>query len=253
MLEDAVTGSPLAARPDFLPRNSVAEIHRRLRQQIVANEIAVGLELNQTQLAKTFGVSRGPVREALRMLQEEGLVEAERNLRSRVAPIHPEEVDAVYAQRILLEGLGVTITAPSLGGDEFEQGESYVATMVELQHNMDDYMKPHHDFHRLLISQLPPPLLATAEQFFTRTERYRRFYSANTAQSAVIAAAEHRHLLDACRSLDVKVAAKVLAEHYTRTARHVLAVLAPAYEPRAVRAALALFDSRPSYRPSVGP
>lgn len=233
---------PLASRPEFVTRNSVAEIHQRLRRQIVANQIAAGSELNQAQLAKVFGVSRGPVREALRMLQEEGLVEAERNLRPRVAPIHPEEVDAVYTQRVMLEALGVTITAPALGRDDIARGESYVAQMVELQHDMDGYMTPHHDFHLLLISQLPSPLLAMAERLFTRTERYRRFYSANTAQAVAIAAAEHRHLLDACRSRDVKVAAKVLAEHYTRTALHVLATLAPAYEPRAVRAALGLFD-----------
>jgi DNA-binding GntR family transcriptional regulator len=123
--------------------------------------------------------------------------------------------------------------------------------MLVLQHDMDDYMKPHQDFHRLLISQLPTRLLATAERLFSRTERYRRFYSAHTAQSAVIAAAEHRQLLEACRSRDAKLAAKVLAEHYTRTALHVLAVLAPGYEPRAVRAALAIFDSQPSRQPTV--
>jgi DNA-binding GntR family transcriptional regulator len=61
-----------------------------------------GTRLSQVALADQLGVSRTPLPEVLRMLQEEGLVEIEPNQRTRVAGLDPQELDDVYASRILL-------------------------------------------------------------------------------------------------------------------------------------------------------
>lgn len=222
-------------------RNAVAEIHRMLRGQIIANQLMAGTELNQAQLAKALGVSRGPVREALRMLQDEGLVEAQPNLRPRVAPINPEDVDSLYAQRILIEVLGVTLTVPRLSGSEVAEIARLCEETIRTRDDRDDaHRQVHHDFHRHLVTGLPQPLLATSQRLFSQTERYRRFHSDHTERSGTVSAAEHRRLAEACVKRDATDAAAALAEHYTRTSLHVLAMLAPDYEPRAVRAALAL-------------
>ena len=89
-------------------------VHAVLRKVILAGELAPGRTLSQVQLAKQYGVSRIPVREALRRLQEEGLVEGERNHRLRVAPLSLTELEALYTQRILLESFGVYYTVPRL-------------------------------------------------------------------------------------------------------------------------------------------
>jgi DNA-binding GntR family transcriptional regulator len=226
---------------EFGARNAVAEIHRMLRGQIIANELVAGTELNQAQLAKALGVSRGPVREALRMLQDEGLVDAQPNLRPRVASIQPEEVDSAYAQRILLEVLGVMVTLPTLNAADAARGAALAEESIRTRGELGEaHTHAHYEFHRLLVSGLPQPLLDTCERLFGQTERYRRFYSERTAHSGSISAAEHRRLAQACQERDADGAAAALAEHYTRTALHVLAILAPDYEPRAVRAALAL-------------
>jgi DNA-binding GntR family transcriptional regulator len=233
---DIASGQTVA----FGARNAVAEIHQMLRGQIIANELMAGTELNQAQLAKALGVSRGPVREALRMLQDEGLVEARPNLRPRVASIHPEEVDSAYAQRILLEVLGVMVTVPTLTAADAKRGAMLAEETIRTRGERGAvHTRAHYEFHRLLVARLPEPLLITCERLFGQTERYRRFYSAHTAHSGTISAAEHRRLAQACEKRDADMAAAALAEHYTRTALHVLAILAPDYEPRAVRAALA--------------
>jgi DNA-binding GntR family transcriptional regulator len=59
-----------------------------------------------------FGVSQAPLREALRLLQEEGLIEAESNRRARVATFHLDDLEAIAAQRIPLSALATAITVP---------------------------------------------------------------------------------------------------------------------------------------------
>jgi len=69
-----------------------------------------GTRLSQVALADQLGVSRMALPEVLRMLQEEGLVEIEPNQRTRVAGLDPQELDDVYASRILLETLALSMT-----------------------------------------------------------------------------------------------------------------------------------------------
>ena len=73
-------------------RDNVEEVYRRVREAILEGEIAPGTVMSQVAMADDLGVSRTPLREALRMLQSEGLVEAERNRRVRVAAISPVDL-----------------------------------------------------------------------------------------------------------------------------------------------------------------
>ena len=63
---------------------------------IVTGEIPPGTQLSQVELARRLGLSTTPVREALRQLEAEGLVESRRNLRPRVPVFDPTDLDAVY-------------------------------------------------------------------------------------------------------------------------------------------------------------
>ena len=67
----------------------IASLHTRLRNLILEGVYPPGARLSERDLAQTFGVSRTPLREALRMLQREGLVETGRYQRARVAPLRP--------------------------------------------------------------------------------------------------------------------------------------------------------------------
>ena len=79
------------------PRRMSLEIHAYLRELIASGVLPPGTELKQTELARAFAVSRTPLREAFRMLQEEGLISAEPNQRSRVLGFDPEELELLYA------------------------------------------------------------------------------------------------------------------------------------------------------------
>src|SRR5450755_1682560 len=91
-------------------RQAIPRLHAYLRECILDGTLTPGTKLSQVSLAKQLGVSRTPLREVLRMLQEEGLVEIEPNQRTRVAGLDPQELDDVYASRILLETLALSMT-----------------------------------------------------------------------------------------------------------------------------------------------
>ena len=65
-------------------RQSVAELHAHLRRLIMDEELPPGTELNQADLGRRYNVSRGPMREALRLLQQEGLIDMQLNQRATV-------------------------------------------------------------------------------------------------------------------------------------------------------------------------
>src|SRR5580693_10243624 len=99
-------------------QDSVASAHARLRRLIVRGALAPGSELSQVELARRTGVSTTPLREALRRLEAEGLVESRRNRRPRVRPFDCEDLDSVYAARVLLEPPALRITVPRLGAGD---------------------------------------------------------------------------------------------------------------------------------------
>src|SRR5882724_597789 len=99
-----IGGMPRAAQvPDIrkvdLPeaRQAIPYVHAYLRECILDGTLTPGTKLSQVSLARQLGISRTPLREVLRMLQEEGLVEIEPNQRTRVAGLDPQELDDVYA------------------------------------------------------------------------------------------------------------------------------------------------------------
>ncbi len=97
-MKQSLSTTSINKHDDF---SGAAALHRRLRKLILDGSYPPGTLLSQVEVAEALGVSRTPLREALRMLQEEGLIEAERNQRARIPSFDPQVLDALYASRIL--------------------------------------------------------------------------------------------------------------------------------------------------------
>ena len=108
----------------------ITTLHHRLRNLILEGVYPPGARLSERELAKTFGVSRTPLREVLRMLEREGLVEAGRYQRARVAPLDPVALDMLYAGRIQLETLGLALTIPCLQEEDFAELDAAHSSIV---------------------------------------------------------------------------------------------------------------------------
>src|SRR6202042_3233207 len=120
-------------------RQSAEYVHRRVREAILESELPPGETMSQVALAEELGVSRTPLREALRMLQGEGLIEARPNRRVRVAPISAAEM-AHFAE----------------------------------QRDMRRWLVPHAEYHRQLTNLAGERFAVLLSQLFDHAERYRR-------------------------------------------------------------------------------
>ncbi len=221
-------------------RDSTEVAYLQLRRAIVRCEIPSGVQLSQRELSQLMGVGRTPLREALRMLQREGLVEAEPNHRVRVADFSIPDLEQLYAMRINLEALAIRLTVPLLQADELCRLEGFLIQMAGLP-TPEEYERwevPHRAFHLGLVAHAGTRIVTMVAQLSDHAERYRRFYSTEAPRAFERGMREHRAIVDACLARDPGVAAERLARHYSSVALGTLAVLAPEYDPVLVRTAL---------------
>ena len=220
---------------------NVMVVHDRLRDAILRGEIAPGEATSQVALAKQLGVSRTPLREALRLLEREGLVLSQPNRRIRIADFSLDDLEGLYAMRIALETVAVRLTVPKLGPEDFAELEGLMA-------QMDHYMRagdqvrmdvPHAAFHAIFVAAAGARLATTIAQLFDHAARYRLAYGAATMPSGYEERrAEHRAIIDAAASGEPDLTAELLAAHYAHTAMTVVAELDPQHDPALLRAAI---------------
>jgi DNA-binding GntR family transcriptional regulator len=225
--------------------NGVAPLYTRLRTMILDGVFPPGSMLSQVKLAESLGVSRIPLREALRMFQKEGLIEAEHNQRARVPSFEPSIVDSLYASRILLEALGIRLTVPRIDQSDVQALKQTLAELDEAaaRKDLDAWEKPHRRFHGLLVIHAEDSMRQRIASYADQCEYYRRLYyrlvsMQQPTRSAEVIAAEHHSIASACTQGKAGLAAYLLTRHYARTALTVLGQMTPEFDPVAVRMAL---------------
>ncbi len=227
---------------------AATHVHTYLRQMILDGTVPPGTVLSQVQLAQEIGVSRTPLREALRMLQEEGLVLAEYNHRVRVADLDIGELEYFYASRIMLESLAISLTIPLLTQDDFDKLTSSLDQMhiASERRDMQSWDEGNRLFHAVLSFYTGEQVRETIKRSIDASERYRRIKLQNLTRSWEVAEAEHMAIFEACREGNRDAAVELLARHLARTALTVIALADPEYEPIAVRTALRLVTGKTS-------
>lgn len=236
-----MTVEPLAGSGSREPVSTGAsQVYERMREAILHGGLAPGVAFSQVQLANEFGVSRTPLREAVRMLQREGLLEGKANRMVRVTPFSIADIEELYAVRISNEALAVRVTAPGMTpADDALLDESLreMARCVELR-DIAAWELHHRAFHAYLVRGAGRRLRRLLAELSDHAERYRRLYIAHEPRAMSVGAAEHEAIVSACRERDGALAAAELARHLSRTALTVLMQIAPEHEPAMIRATL---------------
>jgi DNA-binding GntR family transcriptional regulator len=222
-------------------RDMTWTVYSSLRESILNGALPPGESLSQVQLASQLGVSRGPLREAVRMLQREGLVEAEVNRRGRVSSFSIEDLEQLYAMRIVHESLAIRINVPRFTKRDIDALRGCLRRMEAVAgHDLRQWQTIDREFHFTLLAHAGDRLLRTIRELYDHADRYRWLYIKGVPRALSIAADEHKAIFDACVNGDSALAAAQLARHLARTALTVLTHHAPEHDPTTVRAAIRL-------------
>lgn len=221
-------------------RDSTLVIHDSVRKAILSGELGPGTAVSQAKIAEQFGTSRGPVREALRLLEREGLVEAEVNRRPRVAGLSIEDLEELYALRITVESLAITVSVPRFDDSDLQHLHELLGGMAATGEGRDTarYDTFHHRFHRELGKYAGARIASDVDRLYDHADRYRQIYRERAPYAWSVAIKEHRDIMTACETGDAREAGALLSRHYARTALTVLAMIRPEHEPALVRVAL---------------
>ncbi|MGZ4649849.1 MAG: GntR family transcriptional regulator, partial [Kineosporiaceae bacterium] len=153
-------------------RGSTEPIHDHLRGRILTGDLEAGSELAQAQVAKEYGVSRGPVREVFRLLQREGLIEAEVNRKARIAELSLADVEHVYALRVVNEALALAVSVPRFTDAELGDLDRLATAVQESAgHGFGEWEQQHGRFHALLVAHAGERMTRSIDQWVEHSER----------------------------------------------------------------------------------
>lgn len=220
-------------------RQTGYQAHEFLRRWILEGAIPPGTVLKQSDLARRFGTSRTPIREAFRMLQEEGLIDADPNKRAVVRGLDGEELDQLYGARIVLESLAARITAGKLQTSEVEDAWACLDAMTDelLASDPSEWARLHRRFHALCVARAGDPMLKVITSYAERSERYVRLYQTMHPERSN-ARVQHEGILHAIQDGDSVLGSTRLAQHLASTAFTVLNDLPLGDTGQATRAAV---------------
>jgi DNA-binding GntR family transcriptional regulator len=195
-----------------------ARVASYLRDLILRGELQPGDRIRQEDIADRLGASRLPVREALRMLEAEGITEHEPNKGARVPRLSMHEVDVIYRMRERLEPLALAESLPSLTEDDHARLEE-VQSRIEANTDLDQFLELDREFHLGTYSGCHiDPLNAMVTRLWNSTQHYRRAFVALGGPARMwVVNAEHRLLLDAVVRRDSPDAERFLEGHIRRT------------------------------------
>jgi DNA-binding GntR family transcriptional regulator len=217
--------SALIAESGGRHRTATAFVEATLRTAILSGRLTGGTPLRQEDLAAAFGVSRMPVREALRQLEAQALLDFVPHKGAVVTEISAADAADTYAIRMALEPAALTLSIPNLTEVEF-------ARAADLLQDMDAEQDParmgelNRRFHMTLYEAAPHPrLLALTESQLSSFDRYLRFHLAAKGREH-LSQDEHRAMLVAARARDITRAVAILRDHLTTAAATIAAFFA---------------------------
>jgi DNA-binding GntR family transcriptional regulator len=202
-----------------------ARVASALRDDILAGVYRPGARIRQEDLAERHGASRVPAREALRLLEAEGLVTVVANTGAWVTSLNLEECEEIYQVRERLEPLLLHYNVPLLPDDTIDELER-LAVRMERSDDIETFLTLDREFHLSCYTAARTTMLNdTILRLWNRTQPYRRAYtSVFRSEGDLSAHHEHHLIVAALRRRDAEEAGRVLGSHIRRTrlelARH---------------------------------
>jgi DNA-binding GntR family transcriptional regulator len=194
-------------------------IASEIRSAVLSGEMRPGMRIRQELLAAHFGASRIPVREALKQLENEGLVVMAPNRGAWIADVDSEESIEIYKIREAVEPLAIGESVLNLTDSDIESLDRLVRELEEVT-SLEEYIQLDREFHlRTYARAEMPQLLAMVERFWNSTQHFRRLFvkEAYAKDGFPFSDPQHLLLMDAIRARDVEAAQVLVRLHIRRT------------------------------------
>lgn len=192
-----------------------ALVQIEIEQLILRGELAVGQRINESELAARFGTSRGPIREALRALEESRLVRSEKNRGVFVREISVAEADEIYDVREALDQLIGHRVAERSTAEQRRELKAVVAEMDAATGTQD--IKSYHalnlKFHDMLVDFAGNSRLTETYRLLTRGLLLFRLRGLKEGGGFAVSNTEHRAVVAAIEARDPARAARLLRQH----------------------------------------
>jgi phosphonate utilization transcriptional regulator len=212
-----------AAAPTMLQlvqSNSLpALVQVEIEQLILRGELAVGQRINESELAARFGTSRGPIREALRALEESRLVRSEKNRGVFVREICVAEADEIYDVREALDQLIGQRVAERATPEQLRELDAVLAQMDGATDKQD--VKSYHTlnlrFHDMLVDFAGNSRLTESYRLLTRGLLLFRLRGLQDGGGFAVSNSEHRAVMRAIAQRDSARAGQLLRQHAVKS------------------------------------
>jgi DNA-binding GntR family transcriptional regulator len=199
-------------------RTTSDRVADELREAIVRGDYEDGAELNQVDLARDFGVSRVPIREALRQLKAEGLISSESYMRAVVVGHTLERVVEILELRMLLETYLLNRAVPRITPADLDELRELCQKMTQT-HPHDEWLALNTAFHDRLNSFADAPIARDlANQMAHRVQRYVRMVRSSGLKRLGDPNEEHLAIVEALARRDAAAAGIELQNHLQHTA-----------------------------------
>lgn len=192
-------------------RESIAD---SIRNSILKGELKPGLKISEPSLATQFGISRTPVREALRQLDSEGFLQIIPRRGARVAPMTEKDVREFYEIKAVLEGHAARMASTRISEREIEKME-LLNTNMKKAHHEGDYkrvFKLHNEFHEVFLRVCGNDhLYQLIRTLVLKFQRFRILLSiAGKSEESI---AQHWDIIKAFRAKDVELASRLVSDN----------------------------------------
>lgn len=191
------------------------ELADRLRHMIVEGELAPGEKLAEKELCEQFGVSRTPLREAMKVLATEGLVRLTPNRGCTVARLTLADLDEAFPIMGALEALSGELACQHITDAELDRIQELHDRMVRRYEAgaLRDYFKLNEQIHEMILDAARNPTLAQMQLSLSGRVRRARYMANMSPARWRKAVDEHEKILEALKARDAKRLAVLLKEH----------------------------------------
>ena len=219
-------------------RTAAQHVYDHLRDGILGGRLRGGQRIDQDAIARQLGVSRMPVREAIRRLDSEGFVVSRPNRGAVVTALGPEAMLELFEMRSVLEGLAVALALPAITEEVLTDLEGQVRRMQRAESDPVAWLELHDAFHDAICRLAGRPRLAALVRNLRQSAvPYLRLYL-SAYREAEMPGFEHGTLLEAIARGDPQIVEATMREHVMSAATGIVEFLrksevhGPAGEPR---------------------